>query len=109
VVEIAERLEPSPRGELEITDLNKIYLQMQELQVQVMGRGTAWLDAGTVETLLQAANFVQAVEERQGMMISSPEEIAFRMGFICAEQLRQLAVQMPVNGYRDYLLRLLES
>jgi glucose-1-phosphate thymidylyltransferase len=109
VVEIAAALKPSRRGELEITDLNQVYLEMQQLQVQVMGRGIAWLDAGTHETLLQAANFVQAVEERQGMMISCPEEIAYHMGFISAENLRQQAVQMASNGYGEYLLRLLEG
>jgi glucose-1-phosphate thymidylyltransferase len=109
VVDIAANLEPSKRGELEITDLNKIYLDLGQLQVQELGRGIAWLDAGTHESLLQAANFVQAVEERQGMMISCPEEIAFRMGFIDANRLRQQAVCMASNGYGAYLLGLLES
>jgi glucose-1-phosphate thymidylyltransferase len=109
VVDIAANLQPSKRGELEITDLNKIYLQMDELRVQELGRGIAWLDAGTHESLLQAANFVQAVEERQGMMISCPEEIAYRMGFIDADHLRQQAICMVSNGYGAYLLRLLEK
>jgi glucose-1-phosphate thymidylyltransferase len=109
VVDIAANLEPSKRGELEITDLNKIYLDLGQLQVQELGRGIAWLDAGTHESLLQAANFVQAVEERQGMMISCPEEIAYRMGFIDANRLRQQAVCMASNGYGAYLLGLLES
>jgi len=106
VVEIASQLEPSARGELEITDLNKVYLQRGMLQVEVIGRGVAWLDAGTHASLLQAANFVQTVQERQGMMISCPEEIAFRMGYIDAEQLTRLAGGMGSNGYSDYLLRL---
>ena len=106
VVEFAESLKPSARGEIEITDLNRIYLEAGELQVTAFGRGVAWLDAGTHESLLQAANFVQAVEERQGLMISSPEEIAYRRGFITREQLRELANQMGNNGYGAYLLRL---
>lgn len=107
VVEIAEQLEPSRRGELEITDLNRVYLERGQLQVEVFGRGVAWLDAGTHEALLQAANFVQAVEERQGLMISCPEEIAFRLGYISGEELRDLAVPMTNNSYREYLLKLL--
>jgi glucose-1-phosphate thymidylyltransferase len=106
VVEFAEGLKPSPRGEIEITDLNRIYLDMGELQVTSFGRGVAWLDAGTHESLLQAANFVQAVEDRQGLMISSPEEIAYRRGFITRDQLKVLAQQMGNNGYGNYLLRL---
>jgi glucose-1-phosphate thymidylyltransferase len=106
VLEIAASLEPSGRGELEITDVNMTYLQRGQLLVEPMGRGVAWLDAGTHESLLQAANFVQAVEERQGMMISCPEEIAYRMGFINAQELSQLAVEMDNNRYGQYLLRL---
>lgn len=106
VVEFAEALKPSARGEIEITDLNRIYLEMGELQVTPFGRGVAWLDAGTHESLLQAANFVQAVEDRQGLMISSPEEIAYRRGFITREELKVLAQQMGNNGYGNYLLRL---
>jgi len=106
VVEFARSLKPSARGEIEITDLNRIYLEMGELQVIPLGRGVAWLDAGTHESLLQAANFVQAVEERQGLMISSPEEIAYRKGFIDREQLLVLAKQIGNNGYGNYLLRL---
>jgi glucose-1-phosphate thymidylyltransferase len=109
VVELASALKPSKRGELEITDLNCIYLQQKHLQVEALGRGVAWLDAGTHESLLQAANFVQAVEERQGMMISCPEEIAFRMGYIDGERLRSLALEMSGNEYGAYLLRLLEA
>jgi glucose-1-phosphate thymidylyltransferase len=106
VVEYAANLQPSKRGELEITDINKIYLEKHQLQVQSLGRGIAWLDAGTHETLLQASNFVQAVEDRQGLMISCPEEIAYRMGFIDADSLRCQARSMAQNGYGAYLLRL---
>lgn len=106
VVKFAKSLQPSARGEIEITDLNRIYLEMGELQVTQFGRGVAWLDAGTHESLLQAANFVQAVEDRQGLMISSPEEIAYRRGFITREQLKALAHEMGNNGYGNYLLRL---
>lgn len=108
VVELAANLKPSPRGELEITDLNRIYLEQGKLQVEVFGRGVAWLDAGTHESLLQAANFVQAVQDRQGLMISCPEEIAYRKGLIDAGQLRQLA-QAINNSYGDYLLRLADE
>jgi len=103
VVEFARSLKPSARGEIEITDLNRIYLEMGELQVIPLGRGVAWLDAGTHESLLQAANFVQAVEERQGLMISSPEEIAYRKGFIDREQLKVLVEKLGKNSYSDYL------
>ncbi len=107
VVDIARNLEPSNRGELEITDVNRAYLELGELRVEVIGRGVAWLDAGTHESLLQAANFVQAVEERQGMMISCPEEIAYHQGLISKEQLRRLAEHYCSNQYGDYLLRLI--
>ncbi len=106
VVQMAESLQPSMRGELEITDLNLRYLEKKQLHVEIMGRGYAWLDAGTHESLLQAATFIQAVEERQGMMISCPEEIAFRMGFIDQDQLRSLALNLSHNRYGDYLMRL---
>ena len=109
VVEIAGKLKPSPRGELEITDVNQVYLERGALRVDVMGRGIAWLDAGTHESLLQAANFVQAVEERQGMMISCPEEIAYRRGFIDKKQLRRLAERYRGNQYGAYLLRLAQD
>jgi len=109
VREIAANLEPSPRGELEITDLNRIYLKRNQLQVNVMGRGVAWLDAGTHESLLRAANFVQAVEERQGLMISCPEEIAYRMGYISNEELINQAKRFSGNQYGEYLLHLLEE
>jgi glucose-1-phosphate thymidylyltransferase len=105
VVNFAKSLEPSPRGEIEITDLNRIYLEMNELHVRQLGRGTAWLDAGKHEALLQAANFVQAVEDRQGVMISCPEEIAYRMGYISLEDLGALADSYP-NSYGRYLRRL---
>ena len=109
VEELAASLKPSARGELEITDLNRVYLERGQLHVEPMGRGVAWLDAGTHESLLQAANFVQAVEERQGMMISCPEEIAFRLGYITGEDVRLQAQAMDVNEYGKYLLRLLEE
>ena len=109
VEEIAANLKPSARGELEITDLNKVYLERGQLGVEALGRGIAWLDAGTHESLLQAANFVQAVEERQGMMISCPEEIAYRLGYITKEDVRFQAQAMENNEYGRYLLRLLEE
>jgi glucose-1-phosphate thymidylyltransferase len=108
VCELAATLRRSARGELEITDLNRLYLERGQLRVEVWGRGIAWLDAGTHESLLQAANFVQAVEERQGMMISCPEEIAYRMRYIDADQLRGLAHDLN-NSYGGYLLRTLEE
>jgi len=108
VVEIAANLKPSARGELEITDLNQAYLRRGRLQVEFLGRGVAWLDAGTHESLLQAANFVQAIEERQGMIIASPDEAAYRMGYIDAEQLRLLAEPMS-SSYGDYLRRVLDE
>lgn len=108
VVEIAANLAPSPRGEIEITDINKAYMAAGELQVQVFGRGLAWLDAGTHESLLQAANFVQAVEERMGLMIACPEEIAFRMGFINLDELRNCVRQLGANQYGAYLQQLVE-
>jgi glucose-1-phosphate thymidylyltransferase len=109
VLEIASNLKPSARDELEISDLNRVYLQRGQLNVDVMGRGIAWLDAGTHESLLQAANFVQAVEERQGMMISCPEEIAYRLGYIDNQALRRQALTMKNNQYGDYLMRLAEN
>lgn len=107
VVELAERLKPSARGEIEITDLNQAYLDQGQLGVEVIGRGVAWLDAGTHQSLLQASNFVQAVQDRQGLMISSPEEIAFRKGFISQEQFEVLIEEMVDNSYRRNLKRLL--
>ncbi len=109
VVNIASNLKPSPRGELEITDVNRVYMEQGELKVEVMGRGIAWLDAGTHESLLQAAMFVQAVEDRQGMMISCPDEIAYRMGYIDGDGLRRQAKIYQGNQYGAYLLQLLDS
>ncbi len=106
VVEIASHLKPSRRGEFEITDINKIYLESKELRVEPLGRGVAWLDAGTHENLLHAANFVQTVEERQGLMIGCPEEVAYRMGFIDNGQLEKLGKDLLNNGYGEYLLEL---
>jgi glucose-1-phosphate thymidylyltransferase len=106
VCELASRLTPSPRGELEITDLNRRYLEKGQLTTEVLGRGFAWLDAGTHESLLQAAGFIQTVQERQGMMISCPEEIAYRMGYITVEQLLSLARAMNNTHYGQYLTRL---
>ena len=106
VVNFAKNLKPSARGEIEITDLNRIYLNQGELRVEVLGRGIAWLDAGMHHSLLQASNFVQALEERQGMMISCPEEIAFRMGFINKQQVEELAKTFNGNRYGEYLFRL---
>ena len=109
VVDIAAALEPSDRGELEITDVNQAYLDRDELEVTVLGRGIAWLDAGTPAALLQAANFVQALEERQGVKISCVEEIAYRMGWITAAQLRKLAEVNHATKYSEYLLQILED
>ena len=109
VVEYAESLTPSNRGELEITELNQIYLEKGKLKVRVMGRGVAWLDAGQPDALLQAAQFVQAIEARQGMMVSCVEEIAYRRGFITLNQLEDLVKQMGENHYRSYLQRLIAN
>ncbi len=106
VVKIARALRPSPRGELEITDVNKAYLEKGQLRIKVLGRGTAWLDAGTHESLLQAAMFIQAVQNRQGLMISCPEEIAYRMGYISLEQLEKLGEALAGNDYGNYILGL---
>ena len=109
VVDFAESLVPSKRGELEITDLHRLYLDRGELRVELLGRGMAWLDTGTHESLMQAASFVQAVQERQGLMISCPEEIAYRMGYISADQLHELAEVMGNNEYQSYLLGLVRE
>lgn len=109
VCEFANRIKPSSRGELEITDVNRIYLEEGTLKVIVLGRGVAWLDAGTTESLLQASHFVQVVEERQGLMISCPEEIAFRQKFINSDQLKILARKYTNSRYGDYLLRILDE
>ncbi len=109
VVEVAKNLKPSKRNELEISDINRYYLVQKKLNVEIFGRGIAWLDAGTPEALLQAANFVQAVEDRQGLMISCPEEIAYRMGFMSSDQLAQQAKNLQNTGYGDYLKNLLKE
>ncbi|MBN2117684.1 MAG: glucose-1-phosphate thymidylyltransferase RfbA [Anaerolineales bacterium] len=104
VIEIARSLKPSVRGELEITDLNKVYLTRGQLNARVFGRGIAWLDAGTHESLLQAGSFIQTIQERQGLMISCPEEIAYRMGYISKEQLCELGKKLAGNSYGEYIL-----
>jgi len=107
VVEIAKNIKPSPRGEYEITDINKVYLEQGKLKVGVLSRGTAWLDTGTFTSLMQAGQFVQIIEERQGLKIGCIEEIAYRMGFINADELRAIANPLVKSGYGEYLLRLL--
>lgn len=109
VVEIAKNIKPSPRGEYEITDVNKVYLEQGKLKVGVLSRGTAWLDTGTFNSLMQAGQFVQVIEERQGLKIGSIEEVAYRMGFINTEQLVAIAKPLVKSGYGQYLLRLIKK
>jgi glucose-1-phosphate thymidylyltransferase len=109
VVELARSLRPSPRGELEISDLNRLYLEQKRLKVEILGRGVAWLDTGTHEALLQAANFIQTIEMRQGLQVASPEEVAYRQGWISAAQLEQLGGVLGKTAYGQYLLNLLKD
>lgn len=109
VVDIAKTLEPSDRGELEITDVNRAYLRQDQLHVERLGRGMAWLDTGTHQSLLEAAHFIEVVEARQGLRIACPEEVAYRMGYIDAEQVRRLAEPLEKSGYGTYLLKVLED
>jgi glucose-1-phosphate thymidylyltransferase len=109
VVDIAASLKPSPRGELEITDVNKVYLANNQLDVMVMERGVAWLDTGTTDSLLDASSFIQTVEKRQGLKVSCPEEIAYRMGYINAEQLEKLGHELSDNSYGQYILSILQE
>jgi glucose-1-phosphate thymidylyltransferase len=109
VVALARSLKPSARGELEITDLNRLYLGRQQLYVEILGRGTAWFDTGTQESLLGASNFIHTVEERQGFKISCPEEIAYRMGYISAAHLERIAAPLAKSGYGEYLLEILQE
>lgn len=109
VVEMAKKLQPSARGELEITDINRMYLEQGNLSVAMMGRGYAWLDTGTHQSLIEASNFIATIEERQGLKVSCPEEIAFRKGFIDSEQVRKLAEPLKKNAYGQYLIKMLEG
>jgi glucose-1-phosphate thymidylyltransferase len=109
VLDIAAGLKPSARGELEITDVNLAYLRQGSLHVEKLGRGIAWLDTGTHESLLQAANFIQAIEQRQGLKVACVEEVAYKMGYINEEQVRRIAESMQGNEYGEYLLRMLQE
>jgi glucose-1-phosphate thymidylyltransferase len=109
VLDMAANLKPSARGELEITDLNRLYLEQNQLSVEIMGRGYAWLDTGTHESLIEASNFIQTIEHRQGLKVCCPEEIAYFKGYITAEQLQRLAQPLAKSAYGEYLLRLLSD
>ena len=109
IVSIAKSIQPSARGELEITDVNRIYLERGALEVKTLGRGVAWLDTGTHDSLLEAANFIQTIEHRQGLKVACPEEIAYRMKFISAEDLERLAQPLRKSGYGEYLLSVLKE
>jgi glucose-1-phosphate thymidylyltransferase len=109
VINVAKSLRPSSRGELEITDVNRVYLDQDQLTVEVMGRGMAWLDTGTYESMMEAALFIQAIERRQGLMVACPEEIAYRLGYISATDIERLAASMKNSGYGTYLMQLLRE
>jgi glucose-1-phosphate thymidylyltransferase len=106
---VAKQIKPSPRGELEITDVNRWYLERGELRTELLGRGMAWLDTGTHDSLLEASNFIQTIEHRQGLKVACPEEIAYRLGYITSEQLGALAAKMAKSTYGKYLAQLLKS
>ncbi|MFZ1943679.1 MAG: glucose-1-phosphate thymidylyltransferase RfbA [Acidobacteriaceae bacterium] len=109
VVEVAKSLKPSPRGELEITDVNRWYLERGQLHVEVLGRGFAWLDTGTQDSLIEAASFIQTIEKRQGLKVACPEEIAYHLGYIDADQMERLAAKLGKSGYGNYLLQVLRE
>jgi glucose-1-phosphate thymidylyltransferase len=109
VVDVARSLKPSPRGELEITDVNRWYLERGQLHTEVLGRGFAWLDTGTQDSLLEAATFIQTIEKRQGLKVACPEEIAYQLGYISADQMQQLAAKLGKSGYGEYLLQVVRE